>query len=76
MNKISITKDISEHELNSFHDCVYDAIGKSLSHKELLKLFENLPENIQHTGLSWGLNDTVFLDNVYEYLEKKGLPNE
>ena len=57
--------------MDSFHDCVLNATQKSLSNDELEKLFNTLPQETQGLAVSWGLNDTVFRDEVYEYLTQE-----
>lgn len=34
----------------------------------MLKVFNSLPYEQQGLAISWGLNDTVFRDNVFEYM--------
>jgi len=54
----------------------FDKIGKfylddfPISSKQdfMFELFNNLPKHEQMLAIEWGFNDTVFLDNVFEYL--------
>jgi len=78
-NKDDINKDMKEsltrsrydkHDLYyMFHDVVLDAIGKDLDKDILLKIYETLPESIRCTAEQWGLSDTVFRDEAYEWIE-------
>jgi hypothetical protein len=34
----------------------------------MLELFNNLPDDLQGTAVSWGFNDTVFREDLFEYL--------
>jgi hypothetical protein len=70
--EISLRREVSEHELDSFHDAVYDAIGESLDHEELLALFERLPTYLQVMAFENGMNDTVFRDEALNHLQQKG----
>jgi hypothetical protein len=70
MRKITITREVSEHELDSLHDAVYEATEQSLNHDELVELFYKLPDHLQSEGLAWGFSDTCWRDNVYEFLQK------
>ena len=36
----------------------------------MFELFNHLPSHIQSEAISWGFNDTVFRDNVFEFLCK------
>lgn len=59
----------------------YDEIGKfylddfpvSSNQDIMFELFNNLPNHIQSVAIAWGFNDTVFRDNVFEFLCKNQL---
>jgi hypothetical protein len=59
----------------------FDEIGKfylddfpvSSNQDIMFELFNNLPSHIQGEAISWGFNDTVFRDNVFEFLCKNQL---
>ena len=80
MNAIDTKMDIKEsltrsrydkHDLDyMFHDVVLDAIGKDLDKDILFKIYETLPESIRCTAEQWGLSDTVFRDEAYEWIKK------
>lgn len=70
--EISLRREVSEYELDSFHDVVYDAIGDSLDHEELLALFGRLPTYLQTMAFENGMNDTVFRDEAFTHYQQKG----
>jgi hypothetical protein len=45
------------------------------SPETLRALFEALPEDIRNLAHSWGLCDTVFRDEAFEYYRDNGLPD-
>ncbi len=53
---------------HSFHDAIYNATGISHEKEKLIELFLELPYSIQQTAFAWGLNDTVFNDDVHVYI--------
>ncbi len=57
------------HGLAAFHDCLFEAIGRDFTDDELREVFDSLPDDIQETAQEWGLVDTVFRDDAYEYLQ-------
>ena len=63
-----LTWEKHKDEIASFHDCVFEAIGKSRNEEELKLIFLSLPDSITITALEWGLSDTVFREEVYVYL--------
>lgn len=58
-----------EGDVNSFHDAVFEALGKSLSKDRLMKLFDVLPEETKQTAYEWSLSDTPFRDEAYTYIK-------
>jgi hypothetical protein len=69
--------EFEEGDFSSMHDILFDLSGHSYTDKELEKMFNKLPSHIQGTAVSWGMDDTVFGDQVCEYfdniMKKKGL---
>ena len=66
--KIIIAERIfDEHDWACFHDSILSAINKSYSQKKLEILFIELPNEIKFTAMQWGMNDTVFGDDVYRH---------
>ncbi len=47
-----------------------DLCFKSKSQKQMLKIFNLLPSNLQGLAVSWGCNDSVFRNDVFEFLVK------
>lgn len=68
---ITIKKKFDSYDWACFHDSILDACGKSYTQNKLEKLFEELPEHIRMTAIEWGMNDTVFGDQVYVHFEPK-----
>ena len=52
------------------HDVILEALDKSVSNEEILKVWENLPSYIKIEAIEFGLSDTCVRDNIYEFLEK------
>lgn len=49
-----------------FNDLCFDSTNQKL----MLRIFNLLPSNLQGLAVSWGCNDSVFRDDVFEYLIK------
>ena len=60
--------DIDVAELDYLHDVVYNATNKSLSNDELMELVAKIPTNILFIALEWGFSDTIFRNQVFEWL--------
>jgi len=45
----------------------------SIDQDLMFKLFNHLPSNERMLAIEWGFNDTVFKDNVFEFLCKNQL---
>ena len=62
---IKITKE-QFNELGNFY---MNALPFNDNNIDLMyKLFINLPEHLQGLAIQWGLNDSVFRDDVFEFL--------
>ncbi len=62
--------ELEENDLDVLHDVCYDVLDIELNTEQLKAVFEILPEHIKGTGIQWGLSDTVFRDEAYEWLGK------
>jgi hypothetical protein len=58
-------------EVNSFHDAVFEATGKSMSDAELKEVFLSLTEQTRNIAHAWGLSDTPFRDEAYTELKRR-----
>jgi hypothetical protein len=60
------------YQWGSIHDVVLDATWKTdkitLTVDQCKELFLKLPKETQGLAVSWGLGDTPFRDNVYEFV--------
>jgi len=48
-----------------------DDLPFNLDEQETERLMQKIPEHIAATGREWGFNDTVFRDNLFEYIVKE-----
>lgn len=63
-------KCFTDSEFNHLHDIVYNLTGKQSTIPRLKEIFGLLPNIIQAEAILNGLNDTVFRDNTYIWLER------
>ncbi len=70
---MKITIELEQDDLNAMHDVILEALDFSPTDEQIKECWEMLPENIKGTSIKWGCNDTVFRDNMYEYLLKHKL---
>ena len=61
-------QQFDENDWAHLHDVILSATGKISSREELIEFYKTLPVSMQHLAEEWGMNDTVFRDNVYEHL--------
>lgn len=61
----------------SFHDALYNATyndvskeGKTFTQDELEALFMTLPDDLQYKAFLWGMSDTEWREDVYEWYQK------
>ncbi len=61
-------RKFDKNEWDHMHDCILDATWnttkKNCTREELEELFKTLPEDMQDEAYRWGMNDTVWRDNL------------
>jgi hypothetical protein len=65
---MKIKVEFEKGDLNSLHDTIIDLSGKSLSHEELVIIWNKLPKHLKDDSIRWGVDDSVVRDNIYVYL--------
>lgn len=63
-----VTIKLEREDFDAIHGVIFEVKGFSPTDDEIQKIWDRLPEDIQGTAIQWGCNDTVFRDNMYEWL--------
>lgn len=63
-------EEINENDWDHLHDVVYNVTGKKSNREELVIIFESLSDKLKFMAYDYGMNDTVFRDKVFEYLQE------
>lgn len=63
---MKFTKEQFEEEFGEFY--IDDFPINDSDQDLMLKVFNALPSEEQGLAVAWGMNDTVFRDNVFEYM--------
>ena len=61
----------NKNDWDHLHDAVLESTGENKNMEELNKIFDSLPSDLKNLAYKFGMNDTVFRDNVIEYYLKK-----
>ena len=64
---------LEQEDYDAMHDVVMEALNmdSSPSKESIDYMWEHMPDNIKGTAITWGCNDSVFRDNLYEWLQKE-----
>ncbi len=62
--------NFDEHDWDCLHDVIIDATGQHCNQSKLEELFKSLPKEIRRIAIQWGMNDTVFRDEVFKYIQE------
>ena len=65
---MKITVVLEKEDFDAIHDVVLDALYIEPTPEQIQRLWDKLPEDIKRTAIQWGSSDTVFRDNVHEWL--------
>lgn len=68
---MKITVEWEEGDFDTLHDIIFDLTSMELTHEQLLKIFNQLPQNLQDDAIHLGVSDSVVRDNIYSQLEKE-----
>jgi hypothetical protein len=61
---------LEQEDLNHMHDVILEVIGRKPTNEEIQRVWEELPDHIKGIATQWGTSDSVFRDNMYEWLSK------
>lgn len=64
-------KEFTQNDWAHLHDCIFHVTGKKSSQEELEKFFNLLPEDLQLEAFEWGMSDTLWRDNLIEWMESR-----
>lgn len=62
-----------KNEWDHFHDCFFHVYKIKKSKEELEKIYLSIPNEMKLDALNWGMNDTVFRENLINYFENTTL---
>ena len=62
--------ELEQEDLGYIHDVILNVISRKPTDEEIRRVWEELPDRIKVTAIEWGTNDTVFRDNMYEWLSE------
>ena len=64
-----VTIQLEQEDFNAMHDVIFEALDIELTNAKIHVIWEELPEDIRGLAIQCGTSDTVFRDNLYEYLK-------
>lgn len=66
-------EEFAQNDWNHMHDCILHATWKTTkkksTKKELVEIFNNLPDNLKKDAHEWGMSDTLWRDQFIEWYE-------
>ena len=74
MMKKEIT--LEDGDYDAMHDIILAVTGKTPNNEEIENYWNLMPEEIKGTAIQWGCNDTVFGDEMHEWLMEEFNPNK
>lgn len=66
---MKVIVELEQEDFNAMHDVILDVLDIKPTNDQIQKIWNGLPEDIQGTAIQWGTSDSVFRDNLYEWLE-------
>lgn len=69
--KIEKTVILETCDFDTLHDLIFEALDKSFSNEEIIKIWQDLPNHIKLDAEKYGISYNVVWDNIYEFLKKE-----
>ena len=66
--KMKVTVVLEQEDLDAMHDVILDALYIEPTNEQILEVWNKLPQDIQGTAIQWGSSDTVFRDELHQWL--------
>ena len=63
---INIT--LEQEDFDHMHDVIYDVLGYEPTNQQIQDIWDKLPDEIQGIAIQWGTSDTLFGDELHEWL--------
>ena len=67
---MKVTIELEQHDYDAMHDVIFSVVGAEPTNEEIKAFWDMMPDDIKGTAIQWGCDDSVFRDNMYEWLEK------
>ena len=61
--------ELEREDFDAMHDVIFEVKDYQPTDEQIQQIWDSLPEYIHGTAIQWGCSDTVFRDNLYEWLE-------
>ena len=65
-----IKVQLERNDFDAMHYVIFSVKDYKPTDEDIQNIWNKLPEDIQGTAIQWGCNDTVFRDELYEWLEQ------
>lgn len=67
---MKVNVELEQEDFDAMHDVIFEVMGTEPNNEEIKAFWDIMPEDIKGTAIQWGCSDSVFRDNMYEWLEK------
>lgn len=67
---MKVDVELEQEDFDAMHDVIFEVMGTEPSNEEIKAFWDLMPEDVKGTAIQWGCSDSVFRDNMYEWLEK------
>jgi len=61
----------NQNDWAHLHDCWFHVYETKPTREQLEEMFDSLPDSMQILAEEWGCNDTVFREDLIDYLESQ-----
>lgn len=65
---MKVVVELEREDFDAMHDVIFDVKGYQPTDEQIQQFWDSLPEEIQGNAIAYGSSDTVFREDLYDWL--------
>lgn len=68
MGKMRVVIELEREDFDAMHDVIFEVKGYQPTDEQIQTIWDSLPEDIQGHAITYGSNDILFIEDLYDWL--------
>lgn len=65
---MKVVIELEREDFDAMHDVIFEVKGYKPTDEEIQKIWDELPEDIQGHAITYGSNDSLFIEDLCDWL--------